>query len=714
MKEKIVFELRVPRENEYTPEVAASLLSSLARGARTSFLEKLKGRAGVNLALEIACFDQTIHFFTIVPTNQASYLESQLVAAYPLCTLEKQKDYLANFQFSSFNSQWGQLVQSAPYYYPLKTYQDFTDIDPLSSVLGVMSKAKPEEFFLVQFVFAPAGSGWQRGTRKILEKGVVDAEGNREPLPDAKIIEEKIGQVGFGTAVRLVASSEQLLSSLVGSFGAFSRADGNSLKLVKPRVWQKAKFLKSILNRNFAFAPRFQVFNILELATLWHLPSNLIKLPNIAWGKGVFSEPPPNLPVARELTNEEKAEINFLAKTTFKNEVVTFGIKKRDRRRHIYLIGKTGVGKSTLIANMVISDLKKREGVAVIDPHGDLIEILLDYIPSYRINDVVYFNPADKEYPVTLNPLEVENPAQKELVASGIVSIFYKLYHYSWGPRMEHILRNTLLSLVEIPNTTLGDVLKILTNQAFRKKVVDKLTDPVLKNFWTDEFEKMPSSLQAEAVSPILNKVGQFVTSPLIRNIIGKPKSSFNLEEIMNGGRVLLANLSAGKLGEDNSALLGAMLITKIQLAAMSRVNIPEEKRRDFYLYVDEFQNFATTSFIKILSEARKYRLCLLLANQYMAQIDEKVQSAILGNAGTLISFLVGAEDGKILEREFGEKFSESNLVSLSNYQIINKLAVDDLTSNPFFATTLPLSISRNRNREKVIKVSRERYGRRK
>ena len=316
------------------------------------------------------------------------------------------------------------------------------------------------------------------------------------------------------------------------------------------------------------------------------------------------------------------------------------------------------------------------------------------------------------EYPATLNPLEVENPAQKELVASGIVSIFYKLYSYSWGPRLEHILRNTLLSLLEVPDTTLVDVPKILTNKNFRQKVSDKLADPVLKRFWTDEFEKMPERLQKEAISPILNKVGQFVTSPLIRNIIGKPKSSFNLERIMNEGKILLANLSAGKLGEDNSALLGAMLITKIQLASMGRVNIPEEERRDFYLYVDEFQNFATTSFIKILSEARKYRLCLTLANQYMAQLNEKVQAAILGNAGTLISFLVGAEDGKILENEFGEKFSQSDLVSLSNYQIIIKLAIDKLTSNPFFATTLPLSISRNQNREKVIKVSRERYGR--
>ena len=709
MGEKTIFELRVPRENEYTPEVTASLLSSLARGGRTSFWGKLKGKTGVNLSLEIACFGQTIHFFAVVPQNQAAYFESQLVAAYPTAVLEKKKEYL---EIGNWKLEIGNLVQSAPYYYPLKTYKDFTDVDPLSSILGVMAKAKPEDLFVVQFILSSAGSGWQRGARKILEKGITDAEGSFRPHPDKSIIEEKTNQVGFKIGIRLLAKNEELLSSLAGSFGVYSRADGNSLKLTKPRPWQKKRLLDSILNRNLTLTPRFQFLNILEVASLWHLPTNLTQLPNISWGKTLVSEPPANLPVAAGLSPEDKTQINFIAKAEFKNRVVTFGIKKPDRRHHIYIIGKTGTGKTWLLANMIISDFKKKEGVAVIDPHGDLCEILLDYIPSHRINDVVYFNPADKEHPLILNPLEVEDPAQKELIASGIVSIFYKLYAHSWGPRMEYILRNTLLSLVEIPNSTLVDVLKVLTNKSFRQKISSQLTDPVLKDFWTEEFEKMPERLQKEAISPILNKVGQFVTSPLIRGIVGKPKSSFNLEKIMNEGKILLANLSLGKLGEDNSALLGAMLITKMQIAAMRRANIPEKERRDFYLYVDEFQNFATTSFIKILSEARKYRLCLTLANQYMAQLDEEVQAAILGNAGTLISFLVGADDGRILEKEFGEKFSENDLVGLSYYQIITKLAIDKLTSNPFFATTLPLSISKNQNREKVIKVSRERYGR--
>jgi len=358
----------------------------------------------------------------------------------------------------------------------------------------------------------------------------------------------------------------------------------------------------------------------------------------------------------------------------------------------------------------VIDDLKKGKGLAVIDPHGDLCEILLDYIPAHRINEVAYLDPADREHPFSLNVFETANSSQAELVASGIVSIFYKLYSYSWGPRLEHILRNTVLTLAQIPDATLVDVVKILTNKNFRNKIVQNLRDETAYNFWNGEFAKMPDRLREEAIAPILNKVGQFVSSPLIRRVISRPKSTVNLEKIMNEGKILLINLSQGRLGEDNAALLGAMVITKIQLAAMNRVNIPEEQRRDFYLYVDEFQNFATDSFIKILSEARKYRLNLCLANQYMAQISEEVQKAVLGNAGTLISFLIGAADAQILEKEFGGIFTANDLVGISNFQVIIKLMIDNLTSRPFFAYTLPLPESKNQNRGKVIRTSREQY----
>ena len=362
---------------------------------------------------------------------------------------------------------------------------------------------------------------------------------------------------------------------------------------------------------------------------------------------------------------------------------------------------------------MAIDDFKKDRGAAIIDPHGDLCEILLDYIPKSRINDTIYFNPADREFPIIINPLEVTNREEAELVVSGIVSIFNKIFGFSWGPRLEYILRNTLLTLTEVPDSTLEDVLTILANNSFRKRVVERITDPTLKAFWVDEYEKMPDRLQKEAIAPIQNKVGQFVTSPLIRSIIGKPKSSISLDDVMNGGKILIANLSQGRLGEDNAALLGAMIITKLQLAAMHRVDVVEEARRDFFLYVDEFQNFATGSFIKIMSEARKYRLSIMLANQYMAQIPEEVQQAILGNAGSIISFSVGAADAEIIHKEYAEVFSQIDLVDLSNFQIAIRLMIDGHSARPFLSHTLPLPASRNQNRQKVISVSRERWGKR-
>ncbi len=444
---------------------------------------------------------------------------------------------------------------------------------------------------------------------------------------------------------------------------------------------------------------------------MYHFPSKTLStIPNLSWSKTILSDPPENLPVAYELSDEEKRGINFFARTEFKNKSSIFGVYQIDRRKHMYIIGKTGTGKSTLIANLAINDIRNNEGLAVIDPHGDLSEVLLDYIPSYRVNDIVYLNPADIDRPFHLNPLEVTNPAQKELIASGIVSIFYKLYGDSWGPRLEYILRNVILTLVAIPNSTLMMVPEVLTNQKFRKKIVPELQDPVLVNYWTNEFEKMPDKLREESISPILNKVGQFLSSKVIRNIVGFPKSTVNLEDIMNSGKIAILNLSQGRIGEDNSALLGAMIITKLQLAAMNRVNTPEAERRDFYLYVDEFQNFATTSFIKILSEARKYHLNLILANQYTAQIDPLVRSAIFGNAGTIMSFIIGAEDTPIMAREFGERFKEEDLLSLGNYQLLLKMSINGLTSTPFFAQSLPLPQSKTQNREKAIRASRERY----
>ncbi len=407
--------------------------------------------------------------------------------------------------------------------------------------------------------------------------------------------------------------------------------------------------------------------------------------------------------------------INVFGETTFRNQSRKFGIKVDDRRRHMYLIGKTGMGKSTMIENMVIEDIKAGRGVGLVDPHGDLAEKIIEHIPSDRVNDVIYFNPADIEYPLAFNVMEWATPEQKHLIASGLIGVFYKLWADSWGPRLEYLLRNAILALLDYPGSTLLGVTRILVDKTYRKKVIDKIQDPVVRAFWVDEYTKYSNQFQVEAISPIQNKVGQFLSIPMIRNIIGQVKSTIDLRNIMDNKKILIMNLSKGRIGEDASALLGAMMITKIQLASMSRVSIPEMERQDFYLYIDEFQNFTTESFANILSEARKYRLNLIMAHQYIEQLGETVEAAVFGNVGTLVVFRVGAADAEELVKEFVPVFYEEDLVNLPKYEMYLKLMIDGIASDPFSARGLPPLPEEEKtgNKDKVIKVSRERYAKR-
>ena len=414
----------------------------------------------------------------------------------------------------------------------------------------------------------------------------------------------------------------------------------------------------------------------------------------------------------KETKNQPEEKIILFAETNFRNQRVKFGIKKDDRRRHMYLIGKTGMGKSTAMENMIIQDIKNGEGVALVDPHGDFAEKILNFIPSNRINDVIYLNPADFHFPVAFNVMEAVSQEHKHLIASGLVGVFKKLWADSWGPRLEYVLRNAILALLDYPGSTLMGVMRILVDKTYRNKVISKIKDPVVKSFWVEEYSKYPQQFQVEAIAPIQNKVGQFLSTALIRNVVGQVKSSFDLREIMDNQKILIMNLSKGRIGEDSSALLGAMMITKIQLAAMSRIDMPEEERKDFYLYVDEFQNFATESFANILSEARKYRLNLIIGHQYIEQLDEMVQAAVFGNVGTIMCFRVGSADAESLAVEFAPYFTEEDLVNLTKYDTYMKSMIDGFASSPFSATTLPPLDKKDftDNKEKVINVSRERY----
>ncbi len=709
----VTLELRTSRDSLQTPAAAAQFFAALPNPPRgvLHFWQPAP-----TFSAEFLNEGQTIYELLTVPAHLTEYVSSQLTANYPEVLIKKlEHDPLHNFH-QSLPKAFGELILSSPSYLPFRTYQQFGETDSIASLLSSFAKLGENEMALIQYVFRKVRDTSKKSGRSLIANGVNVGDGASVMHPHKEAISGKLAQPPFQVSIHFLVQAptqvraDQILHSLVTACTTF-QSETNSFVL-KKSFFRKQAAVQKILTRKSKRTKQF--LSLDELATLWHMPNKqLSTIRNIAWGKNLLGEPPENLPTYTHTPEAERNSLNLFARTEFKNQEQIFGIKREDRRRHMYVIGKSGTGKSTLLANMIINDLKHDEGLAVVDPHGDLIETILNYIPKHRINDVIILDPADPLAVVKMNLFEGGSVIHRELIASGIVAIFQKMYANSWGPRLEYILRNALLTLLE-QHAKLEDVLRILTDKKYRDRITENMEDQVLKNFWEAEFDKMPDRLRNEAISPILNKVGQFVTSPLIRNVVNTTTSSFDIESVMNEGKILLVNVSQGKLGEDNSALLGAMIITKIQLAAMNRVYTAEEERRDFYLYIDEFQNFATTSFVKILSEARKYRLNLTLANQYMAQIPDEVKAAIFGNAGSMLSFILGAQDADWMQKEFGGKYSQEDLVSLGRYQIISKLMIDGQVSQPFPAYTLNLASSSNQNHDKVLRVSRERFGKKK
>lgn len=707
-----LFQVRLPQNNEYTIESMTSFLSTLTQSVKKGFWENLTKSHSLLASLEIVLKDGQIYFYFVCPTSSSEFLKSQLLSQFNTALISVSPDYLQNLAYPIYISQLGYARADA---YPLKSSRDFRDTDPLTSVLASLSRSsKTTDFFVYQILLSPPPKSWTNQLISTIQNGVlVDSVKNqRSAHPDKQVFEQKIQFPVILGQINLISNNRTLLSSLSSSFGVYTNPRGNLLLPKEPNLISSDALKSSILGRTIRRRLKKHVFNTEELSLLWHFPGKLTKVPNLAWGKTLYADPPENLPVAEGVGEDEKQNITFFAKTEFRNKETIFGIKDgEDRRRHTYIIGKSGTGKTTLIANMAIDDIRKGKGVAIIDPHGDLSQTILDYIPASRIQDTCYFNPADTDFIYPINVLEAHNDSQRELVASGVMSIFKKLYGNSWGPRLEHILRNTLLTLVYVEGSHLGHVVEILTDESFRKKTLSQLKNPTLLNFWKNEFERMDDKLRIEAISPILNKVGQFLSSSNIRNTVSQAKSKINIQQIMDDKKILIADLSSGKLGEDNSSLLGAMLISQIQLCAMNRVHIPQDQRQDFYLYVDEFQNFATEAFIKILSEARKFRLNLIIANQYMSQLDKTIQDAILGNVGSLLCYVVGSNDAHILAREFGEDFPPEDLVKIGRYQILSKLSIDSETKPPFYATALPPLACKNQGRDKLIANTRERWG---
>ncbi|MEK7143120.1 MAG: type IV secretion system DNA-binding domain-containing protein [Patescibacteria group bacterium] len=744
--------ISVPKNNEKTPLAAEQMFAAL----HGIYKEQIEFQN--YLSFEICSREKYIQFYVHTPDNLKDFVEGQIYSQYPNAEIVKVDDYTLeekeNIEGGRLKFAGAELNLTNLDVFPIKTFLNF-EVDPLAAITGVLSKLEKTEEIWLQILVKPVSDQWQKKSIyhvKAVKSGSTNNEGiffsllgsfmrfvsgilntilmgvtppsskAEEKKEEAKLpgtleaglkgVDEKSTKLGFETKIRVMALSpnemiaKSKLSSTVASFKQYNLLNLNGFKASGET--DKINFYRAFRSRSF-LEPGY-ILNIEELASIFHLPNVSVETPNIVWSGSKKGEPPANLPIVE---NVPETDLTAFAATNFRHLKHKFGIKIADRRYHMYAIGKTGTGKSTMLENMIIDDIREGRGVAVVDPHGDLIKHLLNFVPDERINEVILFRPADRLYPIGFNPLENVDPDLKNIVASGVVGIFKKIFGESWGPRLEYILRNTILGLLDYPNATLLGVIKILVDQDFRNRVVEKIQDPVIKDFFINEYEKYDQKFRTEAIAPIQNKVGQFLSSSTIRNIIGQPKSTINIEDIMNQGKILFLDLSVGEIGEDSSSLLGAMIITKIQLAAMRRASLPEESRRDFYLYVDEFQNFATESFAVILSEARKYRLNLIMTNQYIAQVPEEVINAVFGNIGTLITFRVGAPDAAALKQEFAPIFEEVDLVNLDNYHIYVKMSIDGITCPAFSSVTLPPNKMGNQNQEPIINHSRQAYSKR-
>ncbi len=749
--DSVLLMLEIPRENDKKELAAEQLFASLHGILRDK--QELKNSGGVqeHLSFEIVSTAGQIRFYVWVPKVLQSFVEGQIYSQYPTVQIYKMKeDYVDNRNKYPINysAELGLVDDEA---LPIKTFDNF-EVDPLAGITGTLAKLNPDntEELWIQILARPIPDDWHKETTdKWVQKvksgkhsifggtgfdwtWIVEAIGalfrppaggstsetkielsERDKTRIAKA-EEKATKLGYEVKIRLAylgqdeTDAKLNMQALVGTFKQYNSTNLNGFKQLGGSF--NAADLDAYKMRQFS--NRGFILNISELASVYHLPHTSVETPNIVWASSKTAEPPAKLPV---LTGDVSIDENISAfgLTNFRGINHQFGLLRRDRSRHVYIIGQTGAGKSGMLELLALSDIFYNQGYCIIDPHGDFAIDNLRFIPESRIKDVVYFNPADTAFPVAFNPLEVSDPAKKPNICSEVIGVLKRMFGDSWGPRLEHILRYTLLALLDRPSTTLLDISRLLTDKDFRKETLDYCKDVTVLQFWKHEFGQWNEKQVNESIAPVLNKVGAFTANPIIRNIIGQEKSSFDIRKIMDEGKILVVNLSKGLIGEDNAAILGAFLVTKVQLAAMSRSDIPDvANRRPFYLYVDEFQNFATDSFAVILSEARKYGLNLTVANQYVAQMTDSVRDAVFGNVGTTISFRVSADDAPVLIKQFEPTFGESDIIQLSNRHFVISMIINGEKVPAFSATTLSIPDSPKDNMDAIIAHSREYYAR--
>lgn len=669
----------------------------------------------VPVSLEILGYEQYSYFFFAVPDELFETVEGLLYSTYPDCEIKEVTDYVDAFNSEKSAVAGVRLKMAMGDVYPFKVYNEFEE-DSQSRLFSVISKISSGEQVWVQITIDPKEeSAMYHLRRRILIrwnnfKKIFSIRDRFRLKDENSVIKvrhqlaiEKAKMPPFNCTIRLgyVANDRLIarrkLEAVINSFYQFNYTDVQDFKPVNV---SDATFLNEYKARKIV-SPF--VISPLELSTLYHLP-NADEVPHIVHVLAKKSEAP------QDVSRVGESDVSFFGQTNYHNNFDTFGIKRVDRRRHLYVVGKSGSGKSKMLELLIKEDIDAGKGVGVLDPHGDLVDNILEFIPKERINDVIVFDPSDLEFPISFNPMENVAEAQKMQVTIGFIQIFKKLFGSNWTDRLEHVLRYTVLALLDSPNTTVLSILKMLTDKNYRQNIVSRIQDNVVKNFWVSEFAGWSEKFDAEAITPLLNKVGQFVATNMIRNIIGQPVSKFDLRDIMDNKKIILMKVSKGLLGEENSSLLGAMIVTKVYQAAMSRADTKEDKREDFYFYVDEFQNFATETFAEILSEARKYRLNLTIAHQYMGQLSGFVQKTVFGNVGSIVSFRVGADDAGILAEEYTPIFTARDIINLGVREFYCKMSINGEIREAFSAKTLTVPNLNENFVTEIIAESRLRY----
>jgi len=707
----VLLQVVVPRDNEIKIDAAEQMIASLYSVRQGGFFSFVKPQD--HFTFEIVALPENILFYVSCPTRLHDLVEKQIHGAYPGAEVKEVDEY--NIFSEEGKVAFAALKLRRADFYPVKVYKDLAT-DPLSSITSALAKMQPGEGAAIQILLTPAKNDWRaRGKGYIAKQRQAEASGEGKTFVDVKAlesIEQKCAKPGFETVIRIVVSSSSKdsakmhVDNIKGAFEQFS-SEWNGFKGAKIRL--KRNFMIDFIYRYQPIWGRQSILNSEELATIFHFPNKMVETPHIFWLNAKRAPAPAQIP----------ASGLHLGRSVYRGIERPIFLSEDDRRRHTYIIGKTGTGKTELIKYLVMQDIRAGKGVALIDPHGDAAEDLLNLIPPERAEDVIYFDPSDFERPVGLNMLEAYTEQQKHFVATHIIGLMYKLYdpHMTGiiGPRFEHAIRNAMLTVMSEPGSTFVEVVRCLTDSSFVQEILPKVDDPMVRRYWTDQIAQTADFHKSEVLDYIVSKFGRFVTNKLMRNIIGQSKSSFDLRRVMDEQKILIVNLSKGKMGEENSNFLGLVLVPKILVAAMSRQDVPEEKRPDFYLYVDEFQNFATETFADILSEARKFKLNLIVANQFIGQMEEEVKNAIFGNVGTLIAFRVGVNDASYLQHEFQPTFSEADLINIERFNAYVKTIVENEPVPPFsLDTTRDLSqVQKNlKVGEMIRQLSRLRYGR--